>query len=65
MPGKARPSLREKTLENVKMSKLSETDKKCIIEIFKRCEELEAEKKQTDIFLDDTLKKLREINSKL
>lgn len=65
MPGKARPSLREKTLENVKMSKLSETDKKYIIEIFKRCEKLEAEKKQTDIFLDDILKNLCEINSKL
>lgn len=36
MPGKARPSLREKTLANVERSNLSITDKKCIKEIFER-----------------------------
>ena len=35
-PGKARPSFRSKTLANVEMSNLSETDKKCIKEIFER-----------------------------
>lgn len=40
MSGKARPSLRQKTLENVKRSNLSETDKKCIEEVFKRYEEM-------------------------
>ena len=39
MPGKCRPSLREKTLENVKHSELSQTDKDCIAEVFKRYEE--------------------------
>jgi hypothetical protein len=38
MSGKARPSLRAKTLENVKRCNLSQTDKDCIIEIFKRYE---------------------------
>lgn len=36
MPGKARKSLRAKTIQNVKRSTLSETDKKCIIEVFER-----------------------------
>ena len=36
MPGKARPSLRSKTLTHVEMSNLSTTDKKCIKEIFER-----------------------------
>lgn len=40
MSGKTRPCLREKTLENVKRSNLSETDKKCIKEVFKRYEEM-------------------------
>lgn len=40
MSGKTRPSLRQKTLENVKRSNLSETDKKCIEEVFKQYEEL-------------------------
>lgn len=34
MPGKARPSLRAKTLENVRRSNLSETDKQCIYAVF-------------------------------
>ena len=43
MPGKARPSLRSKTLTNVEMSNLSTTDKKCIKEIFERYPRMEAE----------------------
>lgn len=43
MPGKARPSLRAKTLQNVARSNLSTTDKKCIIEIFERYSQLEIE----------------------
>lgn len=43
MPGKARPSLRSKTLANVRRSNLSETDKKCIEEIFERYEQLQKE----------------------
>ena len=44
MPGKARPSLRHKTLENVERSNLSATDKKCIATIFLRYEQLMDEK---------------------
>lgn len=40
MSGKTRPSLRQKILENVKHSNLSETDKKCIEEVFKQYEEM-------------------------
>lgn len=36
MSGKIRPSLRKKTLENVRRSALSETDKRCIFEVFQR-----------------------------
>lgn len=36
MPGKCRPSLREKTLANVMRSNLSETDKACIKAVFER-----------------------------
>lgn len=36
MPGKCRPSLREKTLANVMRSNLSETDKQCIKNVFER-----------------------------
>ena len=36
MPGKCRPSLREKTLANVMRSNLSETDKQCIKSVFER-----------------------------
>ena len=36
MSGKCRPSLRAKTLENVKRSKLSQTDKDCIQAVFER-----------------------------
>lgn len=39
MPGKARPSLRKKTLLNVSRSNLSIIDKNCIAEVFKRFEE--------------------------
>ena len=38
MSGKARPSLRAKTLENVKRSNLSQTDKDCIQAVFKLAE---------------------------
>lgn len=44
MSGKARLSLRQKTLENVKYCNLSQTDKECIAEVFKRYEEAAAEK---------------------
>lgn len=43
MAGKCRPSLRRKTLENVKHSNLSQTDKDCITEVFKRYEETQRE----------------------
>ena len=36
MSGKCRPSLRTKTLENVKRSNLSQTDKDCIQAVFER-----------------------------
>ena len=36
MPGKTRPSLRQKTLLNVARSNLSVTDKKCIVEVYSR-----------------------------
>lgn len=36
MPGKCRPSLRAKTLENVKRCNLSQTDKDCIQAVFER-----------------------------
>ena len=38
MSGKCRPSLRKKTLENVKRSNLSQTDKDCIVAVFERYE---------------------------
>lgn len=38
MPGKCRPSLRDKTLENVMRSSLSSTDKECIKAVFERYE---------------------------
>ena len=38
MSGKARPSLRRKTLENVMRSNLSQTDKDCIATVFERYE---------------------------
>lgn len=47
MAGKARPSLRKKTLENVMLSNLSVTDKECIKAVFDevdgivRCRECE------------------------
>lgn len=40
MSGKARPSARKKTLQNVKYSALSTTDKNCIEEVFKRYDEI-------------------------
>lgn len=43
MSGKARPSLRKKTLENVRFCNLSQTDKDCIFELFRRYEEMPAE----------------------
>lgn len=38
MPGKCRPSLRGKTLENVMRSSLSSTDKECVKAVFERYE---------------------------
>ena len=49
MSGKCRPSLRAKTLENVKWCNLSQTDKDCIKAVFEL-----AEQQQEDI------KRLRE-----
>ena len=46
MSGKARPSLRSKTLENVRYSTLSNTDKECIYEVFKRYEDILKENEQ-------------------
>lgn len=46
MSGKARPSLRSKTLENVRYSNLSNTDKECIYEVFKRYEEALKEREE-------------------
>ena len=46
MPGKARPSLRKKTLLNVLRSNLSIADKKCVGEVFKAFEELISAQKQ-------------------
>ena len=43
MPGKARPSLRSKTIANVWRSNLSDTDKACIEEVFERYEQLQKE----------------------
>jgi DNA-binding XRE family transcriptional regulator len=40
MSGKVRPSARKKTLQNVKLSSLSTTDKNCIEEVFKRYDEI-------------------------
>lgn len=40
MAGKARPSLRAKTLYNVERSNLNETDKECIKAVFERFEEV-------------------------
>ena len=40
MSGKCRPSLRPKTLENVKYSNLSKTDKECIAAVFERFENM-------------------------
>lgn len=40
MPGKVRKCLRDKTLRNVLMSSLSETDKKCILDVFIRYEQM-------------------------
>ena len=45
MSGKCRPSLRAKTLENVKRSNLSQTDKNCIEAVFDKL----TPKKPTDI----------------
>lgn len=51
MSGKARPSLRSKTLENVRYSNLSNTDKECIYEVFKRYEAIitENDKLQSEV----------------
>lgn len=43
MSGRIRPSARKKTLYNVKCSQLSETDKKCIEEVFGKFEQQKTE----------------------
>lgn len=43
MPGKCRPSLLPKTLENVMRSNLSKTDKECIKEVFEKYAATQAE----------------------
>ena len=43
MSGKARPSLRAKTLENVKLCNLSNTDKECIQAVFELAEKQKAD----------------------
>lgn len=43
MSGKCRPSLRAKTLLNVRMSSLSNTDKACIYGVFQLAEQQRAE----------------------
>ena len=45
MSGKCRPSLRAKTLENVKRCNLSETDKDCIKAVFEEFERLKENEK--------------------
>lgn len=40
MAGKARPSLRKKTLENVMLSNLSVTDKECIKAVFEEADSI-------------------------
>ena len=40
MSGKCRPSLRHKTLDNVRRSNLSQTDKDCIVAVFERLERI-------------------------
>jgi hypothetical protein len=40
MGGKCRPSLRHKTLDNVRRSNLSQTDKDCIMAAFERLESI-------------------------
>lgn len=42
MSGKCRPALLKKTLENVKRSNLSQTDKDCIVKVFEHREQLRA-----------------------
>lgn len=46
MSGKARPSLRRKTLENVKFCNLSQTDKDCIKAVFDIAKRLQEENQQ-------------------
>lgn len=40
MPGKVRKSLRDKTIHNVLLSDLSESDKDCVLEVFIRYEHM-------------------------
>lgn len=40
MSGKCRPSLRQKTLDNVRHSNLSETDKRCITAVFEQMQKI-------------------------
>lgn len=48
MSGKTRQSLCKKTLKNVQLSNLSETDKKCIRDVFNKLSHLKEEKYAND-----------------
>lgn len=52
MSGKARPSLRRKTLENVRFCNLSDTDKKCIYAVFEAKDVKHGQWGQPRIFKD-------------
>ena len=61
MSGKCRPSLREKTLKNVRLSNLSETDKKCIEDVFALVDQQAAEVESlANITVEDIGKAVRE-----
>lgn len=55
MAGKCRPSLRRKTLEHLKWCNLSQTDKDCITEVFKRYEEAQVEIERLNVYSYDLL----------
>ena len=56
MGGKCRPSLRAKTLENVKRCNLSETDKDCIKAVFELAEQQQAEIEWLETEKDNLIK---------
>ena len=60
MSGKCRPSLREKTLENVKWCNLSQTDKDCIKAVFELAEQQQAEIERLQTEKDNLIKTYKE-----